>query len=91
MSKRTIFADGCDIAVYNSQGHLLMEYNDVSREIAVDTLNTLQQLILNEDNRRRAKEKVNDTDLFDRLDEEFNIRAKKLLPKPIHNNTEKVR
>ena len=83
MKTKRILPDGCDISVYDPQGRLLIEYNDVSREIATNALNTLQQLILNECNRRRAKEKIEDKDMWDRLDEVFDIRAQRLLPKPV--------
>ena len=83
MKTKRILPDGCDISVYDPQGRLLIEYSDVSREIATNALNTLQHLILNEDNRRRAKEIIDDRDMWDRLDEVFDINAQKLLPKPI--------
>ncbi len=61
---------------------MLIEYNDVPKEVAVNALNTLQQLILNEEERRRTKTEINDAEMWDRLDEVFDIRAKKLMPKP---------
>jgi|TARA_B100000073_G_scaffold345702_1_gene355372 hypothetical protein len=82
MKKHRILPDGCDIAVYDSQGTLLIEYSDIDKEVATNALNTLNQLILNEQNRRRAKEDINDKEMWDRLDEVFDIRAKKLMPKP---------
>ena len=83
MNRTRFIPDGCDIAVFNHRGEMLIEYSDVSKEIAIDALNTLQQLILNEDQRRRAKDEIEDKEMFDRLDELFDIKARKLLPKPI--------
>ena len=83
MNRTRLIPDGCDIAVFNHRGEMLIEYSDVSKEIAIDALNTLQQLILNEDQRRRAKDEIEDKEMFDRLDELFDIKARKLLPKPI--------
>ena len=81
--QKRLLPDGCDIAVYDSQGTLLIEYSDVSKQIATNALNTLNQLILNEHNRRRAKEEIEDKEMWDRLDEVFDIRAQSLLPKPV--------
>jgi hypothetical protein len=75
--------DGCDIAVYDSQGTLLIEYSDVSKSITANALNTLQHLIINEQNRRRAKDDICDKTMWDRLDEEFDIKEQRLLPKPV--------
>lgn len=81
--QKRLLPDGCDIAVYDSQGTLLIEYSDVSKQTATNALNTLNQLILNETNRRRAKEQIEDKEMWDRLDEVFDIKAQQLLPKPI--------
>jgi len=89
MNRTRIIPDGCDIAIYNHRGEMLIEYNDVPREVAANALNTLQQLILNEDHRRRVKDEVEDKEKFDRLDELFDIRARKLLPKPIRKEVKR--
>ena len=83
MTKERMLPDGCDILVFDHQGTLLIEYSDVSRKTATNALNTLQQLILNEDNRRRAKEVIDDKEMWERLDEVFDIQTQRLLPKPV--------
>jgi len=89
MNRTRIIPDGCDIVIYNHRGEMLIEYNDVPREVAANALNTLQQLILNEDHRRRVKNEIEDKEKFDRLDELFDIRARKLLPKPIRKEVKR--
>ena len=83
MRKTQLIPDGCDIAVFNHRGDMLIEYIDVSKDITINALNALQQLILNEDQRRRAKEFLEDQEMVERLDELFDVKAKKLLPKPV--------
>jgi hypothetical protein len=83
MAKQRIIPDGCDIAVFNHTGEMIIEYNDVSKEVAVNVLNLLQQLILNEDQRRRAKDEIDDEKVLEKLDELFDVKARKLLPKPV--------
>ena len=83
MAKQRIIPDGCDIAVFNYTGEMIIEYNDVSKEVAVNVLNLLQQLILNEDQRRRAKDEIDDEKVLEKLDELFDVKARKLLPKPV--------
>ena len=41
MRKSILFSDGCDILIYNSQGHLIGEHNDIPRDLVVSVLNKL--------------------------------------------------
>ncbi len=41
MGKTILFSDGCDVLIYNSQGHLISEHTDISRDIVVNVLNKL--------------------------------------------------
>lgn len=41
MRKSILFSDGCDILIYDSQGHLISEHNDMPRDLVVSVLNKL--------------------------------------------------
>ena len=86
MNKTRVLPDGCDIAVFNYRGEMIIEYNDVPKEVSVRALNILQQLIINEDHRRRARQFTDDQENYNRLEELLENRTKRLMPKPIRRN-----
>lgn len=77
------WSDGCDIMVFDSKGHLLIEHLDVPREAMVETLNKLNECLI----RKKPVEVPEhlyepDKEFWDRMDETFNVAKPKLLPKP---------
>ena len=84
MSKKTAWwSDGCDIMVFDSRGHLLIEHIDVPREAMVETLNKLNECLIRQ-NPIEVPEHIYEPDkeFWDRMNEAFDVAKPKLLPKP---------
>ena len=47
MRKSILFSDGCDILIYNSQGHLISEHTDIPKDVVVNVLNKLNTTQIN--------------------------------------------
>ena len=56
MPRTKIIPDGCDITIYDSLGNMIGEYVDIPRDIAVVTLNTLNQEMRKNDQIKLRKE-----------------------------------
>ena len=78
------WADGCDIMVFDSRGHLLIEHIDIPRDAVVATLNKLNECLISKKPIEVPQHITEaDTEFWDRMNDTFNIKTPHLLPKPV--------